>query len=227
MNQAIIFDFDGVIVESEPLHYEAFRSVLPEFGIQLTRESYYARYVGLADREIVRRLLADHDRRLTQDETEGLMRKKNTEYERQIMKGIDPLPGVAELIKRTSNQHPLAICSGSKRREISMILDQIGLSAFFSVIVASDDVLSSKPDPAGYLLALSQLRRAKPDLTAEKCLVFEDSEAGISAAKAAGMKVIAIRKDDLGTDTASADGTIASFLELENVDLASLVSESA
>lgn len=224
MIRAIIFDFDGVLVETEPLHYEAFRRVLPAFGIRLSRDSYFNRYVGLADREILRRLQDDFGRTLTSDEAECLLKKKGNEYRRQFVEGIQPLPGVVEFIKQVPAQWPLAVCSGSRKAEIKTILGQIGLLEFFKEITASEDVTASKPDPAGYLLTLEKLQQSHPGLTERECLVFEDSEAGIAAAKAAGMSVIAILKNEGSADTTRADGAIVDFRGLTIGDLESRVS---
>ncbi|MFQ5430577.1 MAG: HAD family hydrolase [Phycisphaerae bacterium] len=220
MLQAIIFDFDGVIVETEPLHCRAFLEVLPAFELPLTRETYFDRLVGLADHEILRRLLAESRRSLSSQDTERLLRMKDAAYARLIAGGIEPIPGAASLIRRLADRWPLAVCSGSKRNEIERILEQAGLLPFFPIIVAAEDVRESKPDPAGYLLALRRLRERSPVLTAGGCAVIEDSAAGIAAARAAGMRVVALRQD--AQNTADADKVVDRLDALTVADLEAL-----
>ncbi len=211
MPRAIIFDFDGVITDTEPLHFEAFARVLPSFGIPLSRETYFARYAGLSDREILRRILADGDRGLSDDDCVRLLREKDAAYRERIRRGIEPLPGLRGFVEHAARHVPLAICSGSKSAEIEIILRQFGIEALFPTIVATEDVPTSKPDPAGYLLTLEHLRSGLPDLTPNDCLVFEDSDAGIAAAKAAGMRVVAVGNNYTPADTDSVDAVITDF----------------
>jgi beta-phosphoglucomutase len=220
MPQAIIFDFDGVITDTEPLHYDAFARVLPGFDIQLSRETYFARYTGLSDREILRRILADGGRHLPDDACVRLLRDKDAAYRRRIRRGIEPLAGLRSFVEHAARHVPLAICSGSKTLEIEMILREIDIDAFFQTIVAAEDVPVSKPDPAGYLLALARIRSAMPDLMPDGCLVFEDSEAGIAAARSAAMRVIAVRKDYPVAGTNLADAIIEGFdgLTLQKIE---------
>lgn len=223
MPRVIIFDFDGVITETEPLHYSAFAHVLPGFDIQLSRETYFARYTGLSDREILRRILADRDIRLSSHDCDRLLRNKDTAYRERIRQGIEPLPGLRHFVEYAARLMPLAICSGSKTIEIEMILREIGIETCFPTIVAAEDVPVSKPDPAGYRLTLSRLASTLPDLAPSDCLVFEDSQAGIAAAKAAAMRVIAIRKDYPVAGTDQADAIIAGFEGLTMQSMESLL----
>jgi len=223
MPEAIIFDFDGVITDTEPLHYEAFARVLPGFDIQLSRETYFARYAGLSDREILRRILAEGGPHLPHAECLRLLRDKDAAYRQRIRRGIEPLAGLRSFVEHAASHMPLAICSGSKTVEIEMILREIGIAAYFQMIVAVEDVPVSKPDPAGYLLALSRIKAAMPGLTPDGCLVFEDSEAGIAAAESAAMRVIAIRKDYPVAGTDRADAIIDGFDGLTLQKLESLL----
>ncbi|MFQ5411514.1 MAG: HAD family hydrolase [Phycisphaerae bacterium] len=223
MLRAIIFDFDGVLVETEPLHFEAFAHVLPAFDLELSRDDYFARYAGLSDAEILRRLSADRNRRWTPETFEDILHRKKARYGALIASGIEPLPGVADLVRRASRHWPLAICSGSTRSEIETILSRVHLCACFSTLVAAEDVPVSKPDPAGYRRALAHLKNRIPDLEPAECLVIEDSRAGILAAKAAGMHVLAIRKDYGDADSAPADQWIDSFLELTDERLVGVI----
>ncbi|MFQ5501486.1 MAG: HAD family hydrolase [Phycisphaerae bacterium] len=223
MLRAILFDFDGVIAETEPLHFEAFAHTLPAFDLPLSREIYFARYVGLSDTEIVKRLSRDLNRNLTPHTLREVLDRKRAYYRKTIKAGIDLIPGVGDLIRRVSRQWPLAICSGSARSEIEIILTCADLRECFKTIVAAEDVQVSKPDPAGYLLAYANLKNTTPDLREADCLVLEDSRAGILAARAAGMRVIGIRKDYGDADLAPADRWIDSFEEVTDESLTGMM----
>lgn len=223
MSRAIVFDFDGVIADTEPLHFAAFCEVLPEVGITLSREAYYARYVGMSDGEILRRVLLDHDCRLTPEQARQLSHNKDVAYRRQIEPGIDLVTGAEALIRRASRRWVPAICSGSKRVEIEHILRRADLLSIFSVIVTSEDVPGSKPDPAGYLLAIARLQEHAPGLRSNDCLAIEDSAAGITAAKRAGMRTLQVcQGEPCGADSAP-DTTIQSLIELTDARLEALL----
>jgi len=216
MLRGIVFDFDGVIADTEPLHFAAFAEALSQFDVPLSRETYFSRYLGLRDEEILRRLLADERRRLTFEQTSRLLGAKDAAYGRRIERGIDLAPGAAGLIRRASQRYSLAICSGSKRDEIEQILRQADLLRPFEVIVAAEDVTSSKPDPAGYALTLRRLQACMSGLRAEQCLAIEDSPAGVTAAKGAGMRVVAIGDGDGGFDVSRPDARIDNLAELSD-----------
>lgn len=214
MIQAVIFDFDGVIVDTEPLHYEAFVDILPQVSLDLPRQTYFDRYVGLADREILRRILTDAGRDVSIERLEVLRRAKDVAYLARISRGIIPLAGVPNFVSEAARRRPVAICSGAKRVEIELILKSIGLRDHFKTIVTSDDVMTSKPNPEGYLLTLQHLRKNISDLEAGRCLVVEDSVYGIQAAKAAGMQVLAIRTPYNGDILDEADFVVSSLEDI-------------
>jgi HAD superfamily hydrolase (TIGR01509 family) len=189
--RAVIFDFDGVIADTEPLHCRAFANVLAGRSISLTWEDYRAHYLGLNDRAIVQKVFERNGRRLPGSDADRLLTEKNDAYMSLIAGGIKVLPGVAEFVARMGRR-PLAICSGARRVEIETILRGAGLLACFRVIVSADEVSASKPDPAGFLRALALLRETETTLLASECLVIEDGLPGIMAAQAAGMRVGAV-----------------------------------
>lgn len=192
MLRAIIFDFDGVIADTEPLHYEAFATVLAEHSVALSRKEYFSRYLGLNDETFIRTIFADRRRAIDGDSRRRIQAVKDTVFRVRIAGGLCLLPGVEAFVRAAAKRWPLAICSGAHRVEIETILEKAGLVSFFDAIVSADEVPISKPDPAGFLKALSILRAKQPDLTAGECLVVEDSLLGVRAAKAAGMKVLAV-----------------------------------
>lgn len=215
MLQAIIFDFDGVIADTEPLHYRAFHDVLEGIGLPLPQSIYYAKYMGLSDRAMLRAALADAQRPDNPDLLEKLLRDKGDLYMAMIMDGQPLLPGVADFVDAAVRRWPVAICSGARHREIIAILSANDLVDRFGVIVSADDVRTSKPDPAGFLITLEQLRQKMPALVADHCLVFEDSNAGIQAARAAGMKVIAIQSRHGTVDASEATARIPDLASID------------
>ena len=223
MPRAIVFDFDGVLVDTEPLHFAAFREVLPDFGITLSRGTYFSRYVGMSDEEILRRVLSDQDRHLVPEQVRQLLHNKDIAYRRQIEPGIALVSGAEALIQRASRRWVPAICSGSKRVEIEHILRRADILSFFSVIVTTEDVTVSKPAPAGYLLAIARLQEHVPGLRPTDCLAIEDSTAGITAAKRAGMRTLQFCGGEPCGPGSAPDTTVQSLVELTDARLEALL----
>jgi HAD superfamily hydrolase (TIGR01509 family) len=195
MTRAIIFDFDGVITDSEPLHYEMFRRTLEIEGVPLTRETYDAKYLAMDDKGCFSAAFADHGRALPPEHLATLIERKAALLEAEMRRDARLFPGVATFILDLARHAPLAINSGALRPEIELVLESSGLRAAFSVIVSAEDVSRCKPDPEGYRLALEKLNAAHADgapIRPEECLVIEDSVAGVESALRAGMKCLAI-----------------------------------
>jgi beta-phosphoglucomutase-like phosphatase (HAD superfamily) len=189
--RAVVFDFDGVIVDSEPLHFQALRkSLLPE-GITLSRDEYYERYLAFDDRGAIRRVLEDHGGAADADQVERIASRKVSGFA-DVLGNVTFFPGVRELVRVLAAEMPLGIASGARHAEIDEILTAGGLRAPFSVIVGADDVSRTKPDPAPYLAAAQLLGAFAPGLTPGECLAFEDSVPGIASAVAAGMRVVGV-----------------------------------
>ncbi len=227
MVQAIIFDFDGVILDTEPWHCAAFVEVLPAIGVVLTEDLYYRRYVGLADREIVRRIGEDFSKALTPEAWAEVLARKSEAYRRLTDRGVEAIAGVDDLICRCARRWPLAICSGSRGAEILRLLRQVSLDGAFSVIVSADDLPASKPDPAGFLLTLRRLRERFGPIEARRCLVFEDSEAGVRAARGAGMKAVALARPGARVASATGDATIRGFSGFDDSQMDALIERLA
>lgn len=191
---AIIFDFDGVIADTEPLHFVGFRHTLAEIGISLTESDYYANYLGYDDRGCFIAALTAHKRPTDSDTLEGLMQRKARVYLESVKKNLVIFPGVPEFVHEAAATYPLAIASGALRHEIEVILEQAGLQKEFLHITSAEDVTIGKPNPQPFLHALTALNRQRPEQTiaAGSCLVIEDSIPGIRSAKTAGMKVLAL-----------------------------------
>lgn len=222
MLQAIIFDFDGTIADSEPFHFQASQAALASIGIALDFQTHLLECAGVPDLENFRRQCVKHQR---EADTEQLLQLVNfkIQYFQQLKKQyIKPCLGAVSLIKSAAEQYPLAICSGSHRDEINLVLphlDEEDLGQFFRHIITVDDVTIGKPDPAGYRLAASKL-----NILPEYCLAIEDSPTGIIAAKAAGMTVLAVTTSYPREKLTLADHCVSSLAEVTLVDLVQLTS---
>ena len=192
--EAVIFDFDGVIVDTEPLHYAAFQRALEPIGLHFTWEEYVETYIGFDDRDAFRYAFSSHGTPLSPEGLHGLIEQKALFFAEVIRSGVSAYPGVLDLIFHLhARKSPLAICSGALRADIDPILSMLGISDCFDVIVTADDVAASKPDPECYQLAFQRLQSAHAySFTKEATLAIEDTPAGISAAKAAGLLVCAV-----------------------------------
>lgn len=214
---AVIFDFDGVIVDSEPLHYEAFQEVLEPLGIGFPWQEYVDTYMGFDDRDAFLEAFRVNgkdldDRRLTQ-----LVASKSAIFLDIVRDGVRAYPGTVSLITSLdASGLPLAISSGALRSDILPILDILGITRCFPHIISADDVRKSKPDPECYSLAFRRLKVAHPlrISTPDRCLVIEDTPAGIRSAKLAGLNVLAVTNSYSGKRLTEADHLTDS---LENV----------
>ena len=217
--KAIIFDFNGVIVDDEPLHLELFRKVLQEEMIFLTDEDYHEKYLGYDDRGCFTAVLCDNSR--TPDAAneafiQELIDRKAEYYRQAIQERMLLFPGVVDLVRRSAEAYPLAITSGALRSEIEFVLERGEIRNCFQVIVAAEDVSECKPDPEGYLKALEQLNAAlNAEIQAHECLVIEDSLAGIEAAKAAGMRCVAVTNSYSAQELTAADSVVTSLIGFE------------
>jgi beta-phosphoglucomutase len=191
---AIIFDFDGVIADTEPLHFAGFRQTLAEIGISLTESDYYANYLGYDDQGCFIAALTAHQRPTDPAALAQLVQRKSHAYLESVKHHLAMFPGVREFVCEAAAAYPLAIASGALRHEIEVILDQAGLRKEFLHITSAEDVTRGKPDPQPFLHALRGLNRQcrAQAITAGSCLVIEDSIPGIRSAKTAGMKVLAV-----------------------------------
>ncbi|MDD2853619.1 MAG: HAD family hydrolase [Desulfuromonadaceae bacterium] len=192
--EAVIFDFDGVIVDTEPLHYTAFQRTLEPLDLHFTWEEYVETYIGFDDRDAFRHAFLAKNLPLGQNELHALIEKKAAFFQEVIRSDVSPYPGVLDLIHHLhTHDIPLAICSGALRADIDPILAMLGISDLFDVIITADDVAASKPDPECYQLAFTRLHIIHQSRFAqERTIAIEDTPAGISAASAAGLKVCAV-----------------------------------
>jgi beta-phosphoglucomutase len=209
MIQAIVFDFDGVLADSEPLHMRAYQAVLAPLGIRVGRDEYFARYLGFNDEDAFRAIAADKGLALTEGLLAGIVAQKGRAYERLLGSADVLYPGAAACIERLGTGYPLGIASGALRHEIETILRAAGLARHFKFIVASGDTRNSKPAPDPYARA-AQLHGLAPS----SCVAIEDSRWGIESARAAGLRTIGITTSYSAADLSTADKVIASLDEL-------------
>jgi len=189
--KAVILDCDGIIADDEMLHLAAFCEALRPLGIEVSKASYLARYLGFDDQGALRQALIDHEVEPHNDLIAALAEEKARIFRRLIEGSLVIYPGVVDLVRELSRGYRLAVASGALREEIDLILDRAGLSECFQVIVSAENVTRGKPDPEPFTAALRELSRLEA-LQAGECLVVEDSLAGIEAAKRAGMRCLAV-----------------------------------
>lgn len=225
MLRAIIFDFNGIIVNDEPIHLEMLRRVLKEERIPLSPEDYYARYLGFDDRGCFRAAFQEHGRALDETRLGELIRRKAIYYQEAMEKGLTTFPGVDRLIRASSSRFPLAIASGALRKEIESILAAMNLKNFFQAIVSAEDVQDGKPAPEIFTTALAGLNetiaQGEP-LRPSECLVIEDSREGIRGARRAGMKCLAVANSHPAAELGEADIVLNSLEGVEVEFLESL-----
>ena len=219
MLRAVIFDFNGIIVDDEPIHFELFRKVLAEEGIILSKQAYYARYLGFDDRGAFSAACREHNRPLTGEKLAELIERKAVYYQDVIRNHVRIFPGVKNIIVTLARNVPLAVASGALRHEIDTILATTGLLDYFGIIVASEDVERGKPEPEIFLTALARLNAKAGGgnpIKAAECVVIEDSKEGIKGANCAGMKCLAVTNSHPAGLLGGANAIVKS---LEEVDL--------
>lgn len=219
--RAAVFDFDGVIVDSEPLHFRALQEALREDGVAITREEYWGIYLAYDDREAVRRALAHHGQSTPEARLSRVQDRKTARFA-ELIPRIPVFAGAPELVRALAAELPLAIASGARHEEIELILASLGLRESFAAIVGAEDVPRTKPDPAPYLEAASRLAGHAPGLEPANCVAFEDSVPGIASALGAGMKVVGVANSYPAAELRSAHRVIDSLAGLATSELRAL-----
>lgn len=219
--RAVVFDFDGVLVDSERLHFRAQREALLADGIAIDEDEYFRHYLAYDDRGALRLALERHGKRADRDHVEELAQDKARIFAR-LLPEVPFFPGARELVSTLAREVPLAVASGARRPEIEAILVAGGLRDRFAALVGVDDVSHTKPHPEPYLKAMAGLRDRAPGLRPAECLVFEDSVPGIASALAAGMKVVGITNSYPAAKLRSAHRVVDSLEGLTAEELKSL-----
>jgi beta-phosphoglucomutase len=214
---AVIFDFDGVIVDTEPLHYRAFQRVLEPLGLGFSWQEYVETYMGFDDRDAFIEVFSVNAKPVTSPTLHDLINLKASLFQKVILDGINTYPGVISLIKKLHNESiPLAISSGALHSDIAPILKMLEIEDCFDVIIAADDVTKSKPDPECYRLAFDMLSSNRPNaaIAQSRTIAIEDTPAGIIAAKAAGLQVIAVTNSYPREQISDSSSIVSSLEEL-------------
>jgi HAD superfamily hydrolase (TIGR01509 family) len=215
MRAAILFDFNGVIIDDERQHCDALIATLGEYGYALDRETYYRDYLGFDDRECFRFSFARLGRPVDEGALAAAIERKHTHYAAALQGRMELVPGAAEFIESAAlDGLQLAIVSGALRREIELVLDLAGLRPHFAEIVAAEDVTACKPDPQGYRQAREALA-----VDARRCVVIEDSLPGLAAARAAGLRCAMLTTSHDAAACAEADLVWPDFTGRASADL--------
>lgn len=194
--RAVILDFNGVILDDEPIHCAVLQEVLAEEGYRLTEEEYRRDYLAQDDRGCFTLALRGMGRPVTEAALADLIRRKGIRYQARMREGYRFFPGVVDFLRAGAGRVRLAIASGAHRDEIEAALGRAGLTSCFTAIVSADEISRMKPDPEIYRTALDRVNRAPPrplpPIAPSQCLAVEDSMAGVEAAQAAGMPCVAV-----------------------------------
>ena len=219
--KAVLFDFDGVLVNSEPLHYRALRAALLTAGIDISEDEYAAYYLAYDDWRATRLALERHGAESGADRVEALVARKTAEFD-ALLATVPFYPGARELVLALAAQVPVAIASGAQRPEIERILDGAGMRESFTAIVGAGDAARGKPNPDPYLAAMVRLQPRVPGLVAAECVVIEDTMAGIASGLAAGMKVVGVAQTYPAEKLQSAHLVVPSVRDLDPARLRGL-----
>lgn len=194
MLRAVIFDFDGVIADSEFLHYKALNKVFNLHGVHVPKDVHWEKYLGYTDIENIQAVSEDYKMNLSPRQVKEFARKKTEFFNELVREETAILDGVEALIDMLQAHHiRRAVCSGAIRNDIEQMLAGSDLMDAFEVIITAEDVKKGKPDPQGYVLALEKLNQdEKTPIKPAECVVIEDSHWGLAAAAAAGMHPVAI-----------------------------------
>jgi beta-phosphoglucomutase len=217
---ATLLDFDGVLVDSEPVHLAAFNDVLARHGIEISEADYSKRYLSLDDAGVFRAVLSRGGRTLREDDVRTLVAAKAPRFMDRFEGAFRAFPGAAELIARRAARGPVGIVSGALEREIEFALAKLGARERIAFIVSAEKSPASKPDPASFLLGVSELRRLGHD---GATVAVEDSIGGVTAAKRAGLRCVAVSHSYSREDllAAGADAAVADLDALTDVVLES------
>lgn len=196
MIRAVLFDFNGVIVDDEPVHFRLFQKVLAEEGLRLSKETYYQKYLGMDDRDCFGASSADLGAGFSPGKIQELIDRKAAYYSEEMKKNPPFVPGALNLVRSLGDTHFVAVVSGALRSEIEMLLEAGGVAKAVSVIVAAGEVEKGKPSPEGFIKGIESLNRdfvaSSERLLPGECLAVEDSSWGIQAAREAGLVCVAV-----------------------------------
>jgi beta-phosphoglucomutase len=209
--RAITFDFNGTLSDDESILFDVYACLFAEYGRPLGSDEYLARLAGLSEHEIVRAWLGDRD------DLEAIVGERIHRYRVAVTDGSTVSEGMRAAVRQAASRVPVAVVSGATRSEIEPVIAAAGLGDAFCAIVDDGDVAHGKPHPEGYELALAILGRHAPGLQPSEVTAFEDTEAGVASAKAAGLRCIALA-GTLPPDRLAAADEIVDRIDLALID---------
>jgi beta-phosphoglucomutase len=213
MIKACIFDFDGILADTEDLHYRSYQKVLEPLGAGFSWDTYYRDYIAFDSRQALVAALKVADIK-NPPEVSDLILRKILAYE-TLLENLDlpPLPGAVEAVRLAAAFGPVALCTGAQRRDVDPLLKAFGIAGLFAGIVTADDVQISKPDPESYRLAASKI-----GITPADCLAIEDTPGGLRSARGAGCQTLGVTTTHNAEQLAPfADQVIESLLDFKSV----------
>ena len=213
---AVIWDLDGVLVDSASLHLAAWQAIAKERGLEFTEQDFYSTF-GLRSPDIIQRVLGDFPRQ----QVEAMTRRKEQLFRALVKDGyLHPLPGACMVVNALAARNVRqAVATSAPRRNVDMVLDHMNLSGCFQALVSGEDVSAGKPEPEVFLKAAQRLR-----IPPEKCVVIEDAPDGVLAAKRAGMRAVAVTTSHRAEELHQADLVLET---LEQIDLAWLLKDGS
>jgi beta-phosphoglucomutase len=222
---AYLFDYNGVLVDDERVHLDAFREVLAERGISISEQAYWERYLGLDDVGAVSALLAEHGQAATESVVRELVDRKKDAYSRRAQTGLRVFDGAGKLLCDLAGSGAIVgIVSGALRDEINLGLGHLDARAAIRFVIAAEDAPRCKPDPQGYLLGMKSVVNLRGPVAPERCLVIEDSLAGSQAARCAGLPCLAVEHSSAADALlrAGANRTVPRLSDIDDSVLADL-----
>jgi len=224
MLKAVIFDFDGVITDSEVLHLRAFNRSLTPYGVEIATKDYYQTYLGFCDADCYKLLISRGLLKIDEHQVGDIIKEKTRIFEELARTEGRTIEGVHDFLKMLQqNKIPMAICSGALLAEIELLLEEARLRNFFATIVSAEHVKKGKPNPEGFLLAMQRLNKGRnPTITPDQCIIIEDSQWGLQAGKAAGMHTIAVTNSYDAEQLTIAEKIVANLSDLSMDDLRQL-----
>jgi beta-phosphoglucomutase-like phosphatase (HAD superfamily) len=225
--QAVFFDFDGVIADSEPLHLRAYQAVLQADGIDLNKTEYYARYLGYDDVGLFEALAKDRHILLSDEKIEEWVAAKSCIVEEMLSSDAILFPGAAACVKMFAAEVPLAVASGALEPEIEIVLEHAGLRSAFAAIASASDGVRGKPAPDLYLLAIAKLTGRSPEpINPAACIAIEDSHWGLEAARRAGLRCVAVTHTYPAAELEKADLIVDALSDLTLGKIEALLRDS-
>jgi beta-phosphoglucomutase len=193
MLRAVVFDFDGIIADTEPLHLRAFQELYQRRGVALDEELYHSAYLAFDDRGVIEHHHARMRLPLDPATTKTLIEEKGSIF-RSLAEGapVHPFPGFLPLFEACAGQLPVSVCTSAARNDVEPFLRRFGVWDRLAAITTIEDVPACKPDPAGYRLSLHRLSPRLANLLPGEALAIEDSPGGIRAARDAGLRTLGV-----------------------------------